>query len=341
MTNIVIIGFGFMGVTHASVYRMLPNARVVGIVDPRIEEVTASLAERGWNIPVFPNYASAAADCDFSVADICLPTDLHRDIALEAFTDGRHVFCEKPIALTLDSANEITEAAREAGRQLMIGHCIRFWPEYVELKRVVDSREHGRLLSLSMSRRTARPGYSVGDWVNQPERCLGAALDLHIHDTDFLTYLLGVPDSVVSRGIRDGTGWSSIATQYHFGDAIVTADGAWNYPQHWGLQMRFSAVFERAAMDFDSRSNPTLTVTADDKPTVPANLPKSAVWSAAYSDEIASLSGYYHELDYFVDCIEFGNPVAVSTGQQAVVSLRVVLAEIESAVSGKQIDINQ
>ena len=263
-------------------------------------------------------------EVECSVVDICLPTDLHRSIALEAFAAGKHVFCEKPIALTRNDASAMTLAAHQADRQFMVGHCIRFWPEYIELKRIVDSGEHGRLLSLSLSRRTGRPGYSIGDWVNKPDRCLGAALDLHIHDTDFLLHLLGAPEAVVSQGLRDETGWSSISTQYHYEGRIVTADGAWNYPANWGFQMRYTAVFERAVLDFDSRS--VLTLAAGESGPVALSMPPH--------------DGYYHELAYFIGCLERGEPVSISTGEQASASLDLVLAEIESAATGKQISSN-
>lgn len=324
MQGILLVGFGFMGRIHADVYRLLPDAHVVGVADPRGEAVRDDLRSCGMGeVPVFVDFDSAVKGLDFSVADICLPTDLHRDIALRAFAAGKDVFCEKPIALTRDEAAAMTSAAWEAGRQLMVGHCIRFWPEYVELKRIVDSGEHGRLLSLSLSRRTGRPGYSIGDWVNKPDRCLGAALDLHIHDTDFLLHLLGAPEAVVSQGLRDETGWSSIATQYIYDGHIMTAEGAWNYPVNWGFQMRFGAVFERAALDYDSRSGITLA-SGNTKPVV-LSMP--------------SHDGYYHELSYFIGCLERGEPVTISTGEQASASLDLVLAEIESAASGKRISL--
>jgi predicted dehydrogenase len=326
-----------MGATHAAVYRLLPSVQVVAIVDPRLEETRTALATKGWEIPVFSDYASAAAAGDFSVVDICLPTDLHLEMALKAFSDGCHVFCEKPIALTVGDAEKMVQAGVVACRQLMIGHCIRFWPEYVELKRVVDSGEHGRLLSLSMSRRTGRPGYTAGDWVNRPERCLGAALDLHIHDTDFLVFLLGLPEAVTSRGIQETTGWNSITSQYQYGQLQVTAEGAWNYPKNWGFQMRFSAVFERAVLDFDSRAISSLMLTVGDQPPMPVTSPLAAGVPA----NIAGLGGYYHELAYFTQRLKAGLPVDISNGQQATQSLRVVLAEIESARSGKIIILNQ
>jgi predicted dehydrogenase len=331
MQTVAIIGFGFMGAVHAEVYRLLASARVVAIVDPRVDEVRATLRGRGWDMPVFPDYAAAAAQSDFSVVDICLPTDLHLKTALQAFVDGRHVFCEKPIALTVAEAEQMTAAAHAAGRQFMVGHCIRFWPEYEALKRAVDSGEFGRLVSLSLSRRNARPDYAVGGWVNDPARCVGAALDMHIHDTDFVCHLLGAPRAVSARAVRESTGWNSIASAYDFGPdgPLVFADGAWNYPQGWGFQMRFSAVFENAAMDFDSRANPTLTLTAAGEAPRPVTLPEPPT------------DGYRRELEYFINRLEADLPIETSTGAQAARSLAVTLAEIESAASGNPVSLNQ
>jgi len=326
MQRVLLAGFGLMGKKHADVYPLLSDACVVGVVDPRGEELGESLrASLLGPVPVFVDFDSAARELEFSSVDICLPTDLHREIALQAFAVGKHVFCEKPIALNKRDAMAMVEAARFAGRQLMVGHCIRFWPEYVELKRIVDSGGHGRLLSLSLGRRTGRPGYSVGNWVNKPERCLGAALDLHIHDTDFLLHLLGAPQAVVSQGLCDETGWSSIATQYAYDGPIVTAEGAWNYPANWGFQMRFSAVFERAVLDYDSRSG--ITLASGEAEPVVLSMP--------------SHDGYYHELAYFIGCLERGELVSISTGGQASASLDLVLTEIESARSKQMISLTK
>ena len=324
MQRVLLAGFGFMGKKHADVYHLVPDACVVAVVDPRGEDLGESLrACHLEGVPVFASLASAMEEVEFSVVDICLPTDLHRTIALEAFAAGKHVFCEKPIALTRSDASDMTLAAHQSDRHFMVGHCIRFWPEYITLKRIVDSGEHGRLLSLSLSRRTGRPGYSIDDWVNKPDRCLGAALDLHIHDADFLLHLLGAPEEVVSPGLRDETGWSSISTQYLYDGRIVTADGAWNYPANWGFQMRYTAVLERAVLDFDSRS--ALTLAAGKAEPIALSMPPH--------------DGYYHELAYFIGCLERDKPVSISTGEQASASLDLVLAEIESAATGKQISL--
>lgn len=327
MVRVLLCGFGFMGRVHAGVLAQLPGVTVAGVVDPRGEAVLPELRDLCGEVPVFPTTETALAGCTCDAVDICLPTDLHRQTAEMSLSAGKHVFCEKPLALTVPDAEAMVQAAQKADRQLMVGHCLRFWPEYEFLAELVRSREHGALVSLSLSRRNARPDYAVGDWVNNPQRCVGGALDMHIHDTDFVCHLLGTPRGVSARGVREATGWNSIASTYDYGSSgpLVFADGAWIYPPGWGFQMRFSTVFERAALDFDSRADPALLLTAGKNPPQPVPLPH------------AGTDGYHGELAYFFSRLRDGLPVEISTGEQATESLRVTLAEIASAADGGRI----
>lgn len=324
MAKVLLCGFGFMGRLHAGILAKLPDVPLAGVVDPRGAEIRDELHRSGLDAPVFNDLAQALSQTNCEAVDICLPTDLHRPTAETALAAGKHVFCEKPLALTVDDAEAIVRAAREAGRQLMVGHCIRFWPEYEVLYDLVHSGEHGALVSLSLSRRNARPDYAFGGWTNDPARCGGAALDMHIHDTDFVCHLLGAPRSVSARGLHEPTGWNSIASLFDFGPdgPLVLADGAWNYPPGWGFQMKFSAVFERGALDYDSRGEPTLLLTSGTDAPQPVALPD------------ARPDGYHSELAYFFSRLREGWPVEKSTGEQAALSLRVTLAEIESAARG-------
>jgi predicted dehydrogenase len=324
MARVLLCGFGFMGRLHADVLGKLPGVNLVGVFDPRGAAIHEDLHRSGCAAPVFTELEKALEETACEVVDICLPTDLHRRAAETALNGRRHVFCEKPLALTVADAEAMVRAAREAGRELMVGHCIRFWPEYEILHDLVRSGDHGTLVSLCLSRRNARPDYAVGGWTDDPARCVGAALDMHIHDTDFVCHLLGTPRAVSARGLREPTGWNSIASFYDFGPdgPLVFADGAWNYPPGWGFQMKFSAVFERGALDYDSRGEPTLLLTVGKQPPHPVAVPTDPA------------DGYHAELAYFFSSLREGQPVEKSTGDQAAESLRVTLAEIESAARG-------
>lgn len=340
MQNIIIAGLGFMGTMHAQAYSQIRNARVAAVVDSRRFHAMRRLQSLGIHAPVFASLAEALEAVPDAAVDICLPTDLHVAFAMDAIKAGRHVFCEKPLALREKDGRRLAAAARDAGVFFQVGHCIRFWPEYQALEAFVRSNRGGRLLSLSLFRRAGRPTYSTGDWLNDHQRSGGGALDLHIHDTDFVHHLLGKPAAVTSVGTKDETGWSHIFTTYKFNDVAVTAEGGWNYPPAWGFQMGFQAVFEDATIDFDSSGNPTMRLTRGGarKRPMPFAAPKAGDSKAA-NGNLASLGGYFNELAAFLRCLKHGRPPQTATADQAADSLATTLAEIKSAAAGKTITL--
>jgi predicted dehydrogenase len=341
MQKIAIIGLGFMGTMHAQIYAQLRDARLVAVVDNKQAKARRDLAKLKLDAPVFGTPGEMLAACDVDVVDICLPTDLHAPFALQAIAAGKHVFCEKPLALTKADGRKIAAAAKKAGVFFQVGQCIRFWPEYQAFEAFVKSGKAGKLLSLSLQRRVGRTTYSVGDWLNDGDRSGGGALDLHIHDTDFVHHLLGKPAAVTSVGTRDKTGWSHIFTTYHFKNVAVTAEGGWNYPTAWGFQMAFQAVFERGSVEFDSGANPTLSVTLGKgmKQPLPYKNP-GAGESKTGGGNLSSLGGYYNELSAFIACLENKRAPKIATGEQAADSLATALAEIHSAATGRTIKLN-
>ncbi len=336
--RIIIIGIGFMGQMHARVYRALAATgravKVVGVVDsfPGANEAMERL---NLAVPRFSslNEALQALPCD--AVDICLPTDLHLEHLRAAARAGKHVFCEKPLALDQKEAEAALAEAEGCGITLQIGHCIRFWPEYQALQRFAEAKQGGRLLRLSLTRRASRPLYSRDNWLHDEARSKGAALDLHIHDTDFALHLLGTPRGVHSVGRKEGKAWSYLSTHYLYDGVMVTAEGGWDLPGQWGFQMAFQAVFENASVDYDSLQAPTLRLTLGDEPSRPLPFPQPEIGDDNGSGgNISALGGYYNELAYFCDCLIAGCKTEIATGRQGLESLHVVLAEIESAEKG-------
>ncbi len=337
MQNIILAGFGFMGGMHAQVYRQLPAARLTAVVDTNQAAAARAMAKLGVKAPVFTDLEQAlrAVTCD--AVDICLPTDLHTKFALRAIRAGKHIFCEKPVALRLSDAQKIAAAAKAAGVSGQVGQCIRFWPEYMAFRDFVRRGRAGALRSLTLQRRSMLPLHSVAGWLLDPQRSGGAALDLHIHDTDFLVALLGRPRAVRSQVTRDQHGPSHIFTAYDYPGVAVTAEGGWNYPPKWGFQMAFQAVFENGAVEYDSGASPTLTCTLGRGAKKPLAFKQPSIGrSASGTGNISSLGGYFNELQYFIGCLEKGHRPAEATLPQAAESLRITLAEIASARAGGQ-----
>lgn len=330
MLRIIIQGFGFMGQVHARCYAANSQAEVVGLVDLDTEKTEQSWTALGSHpIPISHSLSTLLTQVDANALDVCLPTDAHRTAAEAGFAAGLHVFCEKPIALYLDDAARMTKAAEKAERQLMIGHTLRFWPEYLELRKMIQSGEAGALRALTFFRRAPRPGYTAGNWVSDPERCLGAALDFHIHDTDVVHFLLGVPQSVFSSGLRLPTGWDHIQTQYIYeGGPMVTAEGGWTFPESRPFQMGYCALFENGSLDFDNTAPATLVKNIKGE-----TIDLSSAPDEAAVGQLAGLEGYRNQLDYFVDRLTSDRPIETNTGNDATASLRTLLAEIRSAQS--------
>lgn len=341
MQNIILTGFGFMGTMHAQVYSQLHAACLAAVVDNNRAATLRTMKKLGVRAPLFASLEEALAAVPADVVDICLPTDLHTPAALRSIKAGKHVFCEKPLALRSADADKIAAAAAKAGVSGQVGQCIRFWPEYMAFRNFVKSGRAGALRSFTLQRRSMLPTHSVGNWLLDPKRSGGAALDLHIHDTDFIVALLGRPRAVTARAAKDNHGLSHIFTSYEYPRVVVTAEGGWNYPPKWGFQMAFQAVFENGAVEYDSGASPTLTATLGRgaKAPLPFRQP-SAGSSRTGAGNISSLGGYFSELEYFLDCLEKSEAPREATIAQATESLRVVLAEIESArADGKPVKL--
>ncbi len=338
MKNIALVGIGFMGGMHAQVYQQLANAKLTAVVELDTSRAKTNLEKLGLKLPIYPNLEKLLSKEAVDVVDVCVPTDLHAQNAILAMNAKKHVFCEKPFALTVEEGKKILEAQKKDGVHLMVGHCLRFWPEYQALTDFVKSKKAGKLLTFALQRRSARPIASSDNWMNNPKRAIGAALDLHIHDTDFIHHLLGQPKAVTSSGTHDFSGWSHIMTQYHFDDIAVIAEGSWNYPPKWGFQMAFQVVFERGTVEYDSRAKPTLVVTLDDQETRPLPFvePKTGK-SVSGQGNLSALGGYFNELAYFIDRLEKNQPIEIANGHQALNSLRTTFSEILSATEHQTI----
>ncbi|CAN5726529.1 Gfo/Idh/MocA family oxidoreductase [soil metagenome] len=321
--RVALVGAGFMGRMHSAVYGALDGVDLVHVIDKDPAAASKIAGEHG---------ASISLNLDdlppVHVVDICLPTDLHAKFSVQALNLGKHVVCEKPMALSLADADRMIAAAFENGRRLMIAHCIRFWPEYAELERLVKSEELGKLLSLSLTRYSEFPSWGSDNWLAYEERAGGAALDLHIHDTDYALYLMGVqPDSMTTKGNVDDHGVSHVTTTMTFGETVVHTEGSWNLPPGAPFKMAFRATFEQGAAIMDGGP---LTVYTADGATVP-EMPKMSAEETG--GNISDLGGYYYELKYFYDALKNGTPLDRITPESARGTLATALAEIQ-AVKG-------
>jgi predicted dehydrogenase len=266
-------------------------------------------------------------DPEVDMVDVCLPTCAHAEFSIAACNAGKHVMCEKPMALHLEDADMMVQASKSNGVKMMVGHCIRFWPEYEALKALADHGTMGKLLSLNLTRYGAFPAYTVDQWAADPAMA-GGGMDMHIHDTDFALYLLGEPKSMHSHGNKDPRGVGHFFTTMDYGDCVVHLEGGWNLPQGAPFRMEFRAVFENGAAIYRDGE---LMVYEEGKP--PHKLETRQMEASGTAGNLSTLGGYFNELAYFVRCIAEDRMPEIVTPESSRESLRYVLEEVRQIES--------
>ncbi|AGA28022.1 Gfo/Idh/MocA family protein [Singulisphaera acidiphila] len=204
--RIGLVGLGDIGRLHARALRDCAGVDLAVCRGRNPDRAEALALEMGASL--YESYDAMLDDPKVAGVDICVPNDLHRSYVERAAAKGKHVLCEKPIALTWDDARAMVDACRKAGVRLMVAHVLRFWPEYVRLRELLRSEALGPCLAITMRRMLSLLISVRGEdgWRHRPGRMGGVVLDLQIHDLDFLRWTFGMPEQVFCAGPRDGDG---------------------------------------------------------------------------------------------------------------------------------------
>ena len=338
MLKVAIIGMGFMGKMHFRCWQAIAEAQLVAVCDIEPARLANPAGTAG-------NIAGAEQPLDFSglqlfsaaremfanvaldAVSITLPTYLHAEYTRMALQAGVNVLCEKPMALSPAECQQMVTDAKESGKLLQIGHCIRFWPEYACAKQLIDSGQYGKPLAATFQRLSATPGWAWQNWLMDEAKSGGALFDMHIHDADFVQYVFGLPQSVFCQGAKGPSGtYDHVVSSYIYPDGkVVTAEGGWVMAPGFGFQMSFHIVLEEATIVFDSTRSPAFKV-------CPAK-------GEFFTPVVEAGDGYSREIRHFADAL-LGRPVqAVLTPQQSAASLQLVMAEKQSADQGKVVNL--
>jgi predicted dehydrogenase len=258
---------------------------------------------------------------------VCTPTPLHRPYTEKLASAGAHVFCEKPIAPTIEDAEAMVRAAKNAKVQLFIGHVLRFFQEYAAIKRILDEGKIGRPAVARASRCGAYPRGS-NDWFTDYKQSGGALFDMSIHDIDFLNWCLGRPTRVFCRRHKEHLRDYALAIIRYESGAMAHVEGSWAHPGG------FYTAFELAGSDglcrFDSAEAAPLRVQV--------RAAEGKAPGVAVPESPVAESPYLLEDRHFVGCIEEGDTPVV-TAADAILAARVALAAAQSAETGKAVEL--
>jgi len=326
-----LVGAGFMGQRHAQAYSAIDGVTLCGVYDANTDKA-AELADL-YKTQKFSNFDDMLRNGGggLDAVDICLPTHLHKAYVEQALRAGCPVVCEKPMALSFEDADAMCRLSRELRVPLMIAHCLRFHAAYGALRQILRNETYGKLHTLCLYRHTPIPRWSEGQWLHNAEMSGGIAMDLHIHDIDFVLWLLGMPRWVMSKG--DNT---CIHTVYGFDGPTVSSEASWRTQDKFPFNAGYDANFERATLRYENgNGNENYTLYTDTQ--AEAFDPGSLIEPDLYADKDA----YVNELAYFVKCVREGRIPDHSSPEESRDAVVLALAEKESKEQSKRIDIRR
>ena len=293
-----------MGKAHAAAYATLPDVELVDVAARDAARVRAAFESR-----------------DIDAIDICLPSPVHARFAIPALRHGKHVFCETPMALALDEALAMRDAARKAGRLLQVGLLCRSIATYCHIKEVADAGTHGRLLSLA----TWRLGsYLRPDAPDRKPHYGDPTTELMTFDFDFANWVMGKPVRSSAAGQDDVTALLDYGDGRH---ATILASGV--MPPGMPFTVGFRALFEGACFNllqvFHGGGPPEITFTIAEGKAAPRPV------------GLQGGNPFEIELRRFVDCIAGKADPALLDADHAVEALRLSLAAQQALARGTSI----
>jgi len=221
--RIGIVGAGNMAGVHADGWEATPD-RIVSVFDPDRDRAVDLASKHGT--VVADDFASLAAMVD--VVDICTPTHTHGEYVAAAASAGVDIVCEKPLARTAPDAFAAVAACAEAGVELLVGHVVRFFPEYATARDLVAAGDIGDVAVLRLDRSTYLPA-GASSWFSDPVKSGGVVHDLMIHDVDYARWVAGDVERVYAQAAAGGD--HVLATLRHVSGAISHVQGSWAYPR--------------------------------------------------------------------------------------------------------------
>ena len=225
-----------------------------------------------------------------------------------------------------EEAKRLKKAQEETRALVQVGHVVRFMDAYQYLKELVSEGTYGKVIAGNFGRISPRPMWMKGH--DDMDRTGTMALDMHIHDVDFIRYLIGQePENMRSWAVRDKEGIvQHIWTSYSFGDALLTAECSWDYPVSLPFMQTFRVRLERAAIMLDAVG--ILTVYPEEgDPFVPQLGAKEEM---DLGINVSDLVPYMNEMGYFVENIQAGKE-GIGSLSEAIASFRLVWKELKLA----------
>ena len=330
MIKFGILGYGFMGQAHLGglAANGSSNAEYVAVCGRDKEKCDAFAGQHG--LKAYYDFGEMLADDGIDVIDICTPSFIHEEFAVAAAKAKKHILIEKPIALSMEAAQNIFRAANENGVKAMVAQPLRFWPEYVKIKELVDDGTLGDIVTIYAGRLGQMPTWA--DWYKDPEKSGETLMNLTLHDIDYVHFLLGKPKSIYSAGSKDQYGsYNDVMNVIKFENGTnVLVDGSLSMTPGYPFTMHMRVLGTKGAVEFSYKAGENIDAESS-KASLALYLPDKG----AVELDHESYDAYGREIQYFADCVENDTAPDVISEESILTVLGSILKAKESLRTGE------
>ena len=315
-----VIGGGGMACVHAGHILRMPDTQLIACAAPEFNPAMRALAESA-QVACTTDITALLRRDDVDAIVVATPTDTHAFLTIAALQAGHHVLVEKPLARTVSEGIAMLEAALHAQRKLLCGQVVRYFPEYATAHDTIVAGTVGQIGVARTSRAGAHP--PAHSWYADTPRSGGVALDLLIHDIDWLLWTFGPVERVYARSItaRAIPGRDGVLAILRFASGVIAhTEANWSYPDGFVTSLEVAGSDGIVAHRNDGIVDLVLR-------------PQPGSGAALAADSTAQEDPYYAQLCAFDAWIR-GGAAPRSSPQDSLESLRITLAIVESATTG-------
>jgi len=344
MFKIGIIGCGKIAqVRHIPEYAENPHVELAGYYD--LNHARAAEMAQKYGGKAYDSYQALLANPEIDAVSVCTANASHAEITIAALKAGKHVLCEKPMAATLQECEAMVQAARESGRFLMLGHNQRLAKAHVKARQLIEQGIIGDIISFRTTfghggpeTWSIDPGQDV--WFFDKERAaMGVMGDLGIHKTDLIHFLTGQTivettahfstiDKRCANGDPIGVEDNAFCIYRLSSGAVGTMVASWTF---YGPEDNSTVLYgTRGIMRIYDDPAYSIKVTSGEGETILFDIDR------IQTNESQTKSGV---IDAFVDCLVNNRQPEIS-GEEALKTMRVIFASIESARRGCTVCVN-
>lgn len=347
--DIGVIGSGDIGKCHIASYKKCADVSIVGLAD--VDEDKGRKVANEFNIPNFyKDYKELLKRRDISGVSICTPHFLHASMTIDALNSGKHVLCEKPLAMNVVEAEKMVETAKKNKKILMVGFTHRFREECKILKKFIEKGELGKIYHCQAFaiRRRGIPGYR--GWLTTKSKSGGGTLiSVGVHILDLSLWFMGWP-KLISVSANTYTKFGNKKDYVQSGGWAEPGKGGYDVEDYASAFIRFkdASLILETSWASNIEEDKFYTNLLGDKGGANLDYRKLTIFSEIkntsvdISPKFNKNSSYYEFIDneifHFVDCIK-NNKKPISSGEQGLVVQKIIDAIYLSSEKCKEIKI--